>query len=321
MKRLAQIMIVFSTLSATVNIIAKTIKQSESEMLGQQVVRELGDKVRQANMVFKAAVTENEKQDASKDAHEAAQTLVNTLNDIKTFGSDVTRGYNPAQRRLAAITLAEMLMRENSLNAEIKGLRMEIKDMTDPNSWFSFAKSGKSEPRTQTEKEIKQLHEKRKNVRKAISDQEAILGLEWSDTIKLAINNLNVGNSYGIGYGIDWYFGSHGAKLMTEKNQRAAGGSKKSKAMHKQPLTHQQKAAIKSWHHVRKNKIKNKILSQEITTAYELTQAKELLSELNAIKDDLKDIPSKHKHVLDKVCESADSLSRKIDRARTRWLK
>jgi hypothetical protein len=317
MKKLAPIMMAFSSLSLFITVYPAKTKQSEAEMLGQQVIRELGDKIKQENNVFRAAVTATERQDALKNAHEAAQTLLNTLNDIKTFGSNTARGYTPAQRRLAAITLAELLTRENSVNVEIKSKRMEIKDMTDPNSLFSFAKSGKSEARAQAEKDIKKLHSERNNVRKAISDQEAILGPEWSDTIRLATNNLIVGSSYGIAYGIDWYFGDHGAKLMTEKTSAPAAKSKAARSKKQPSLTDKQKAAIKSWHHLRKSEL----LSKEITTAYQLTQAKELLNNLNAIQEDLKDVPSKHKHVLDKVTENADSLARKIDRSKTRWLK
>lgn len=314
MKKLARIIVVFSSLSTIMTAFPVKIQQSESERLGQQVIRELGDKIKQANAVFRSAVTDTEREDALKGAHEAAQTLLNTLNDIKTFGTNETKGYNPAQKRLAAITLAERLTRENSLNAEIKSKRMEIKDMTDPNSLLSFARPGKSEARNQAEKEIQALHKERNNVRKAIADQETILGQEWSDTIKLATNNLIVGSSYGIAYGIDWYFGDRGAKLMTEKNHKSV---KKSKRISKQPLTNKQKTAIKSWHHVRKSEL----LSKEISTAYQLTQAKELLNKLNVIKEDLQNVPLKYKHVLSKVTENADSLERKIERSKTRWLK
>jgi hypothetical protein len=315
-KKFTKIIMICSSLSVVMTVCPAKIKQSEAETLGQQVIRELGDKVKQANNVFRVAVTDTERQNALKNAHEAAQTLLNTLNDIKTYGSNTARGYTPAQRRLAAITLAELLTRENSLNVQIKSTRMEMKDMIDPNSLFSYAKEGKSEAYTQADKEMKQLHAERKNLRKAIVDQETILGPEWSDTIKLATNNLIVGSSYGIAYGIDWYFGDHGAKLMTEK---APASMIKSKAMRKQQpsLTNKQKAAIKSWHHLRKSEL----LSKEITTAYQLTQAKELLNKLNAIQEDLRDVPSKQKPVLDKVTESADSLARKIDRSKTRWLK
>lgn len=305
-----------STISS--NITARQ-QLSEANTLGQQVVRELGEKVKEKNLIFRSAVGDIERQESLKNAHMAAQTLLNTLNDIKTYGSDTIRGYNAAQRRQAAITLAELITRENSLHIEIKNKRLEIKDMTDPNSLLSFAKPGKSEARSQAEMDIKKLHLERNNTRKAIADQEAILGTAWSDTIRLAIQNLIVGNSYGIAYGIDWYFGDRGAKLMVEHNQSRAmtPSSARSKSKKAMPLTQKQKSAIKSWNKLRKNEL----LSKEITTAYELTQAKELLNKLNMVQDDLKDVPLKHKPVLDRVTEKADSLSRKIDRSKTRWLK
>ncbi|HEX4068814.1 MAG TPA: hypothetical protein VHX42_01825 [Candidatus Babeliales bacterium] len=316
MKKLAQIMFIVSSLSV-ISIYPKKIKQSESEKLGQQVIRELGDNIKQANGVFKAAVTDTEKRTALERAHDEAKILLDTLNDVKTFGNDIIRGYNPAQRRLAAITLAELLMRENSVNVEIKSVRMEIKDMTDSRSLFKSAKSGKSEQRDQAEKKIKELHTERKDVRKAIADQETILGQTWSDTIRLAINNLIVGSSYGIAYGIDWYVSGHGAKLMTTAPNKTVSSEPKTVRNNPSSITKEQKAAIKSWRHLRKNEL----LSQEIATAYQLTQAKELLNKLNAIKDDLRNVPLKYKYVLDQVTENSDSLARKVDRAKTRWLK
>jgi hypothetical protein len=304
---------------STLTMSAKRVsKLSEENTLGQQVIRELGENVKSANLVFRSAVSEIERQEALKNAHMAAQTLVNTLNDPKTYGIETIKGYNAAQRRQAAINLAELLTRENSLHIEIKNKRLEITDMTDPNSVFSFAKTGKSETRSQAEMDIKKLHLERNNTRKAIADQEAILGSEWSNIIKIAINNLIVGSSYGIAYGIDWYFGDRGAKLLVANNmsQSMASTGKKGKVK-SMPLTQKQKSAIKAWKHVRKNEL----LSKEIATAYQLTQAKELLNKLGMIKEDLKDVPLKQRDILNRVTENYDSLARKIDRSKTRWLK
>jgi hypothetical protein len=291
---------------------------SEANMLGQQVIRELGESVKQANEVFKAAIGDEERQSALKNAREAAQTLINTLNDIKTFGNDVVNGYNPAQRRHAAITLAELLMRENSQKIQIESKRLEIRDMTDIGYFVDTAKSGKVEARSQAEKKQRELHAELKDIRKAMSDQEMILGQPWSNTIKLTIHNLIVGNSYGIAYGIDWYSGAPGAQLLetngTTKKQSAARTSQHTRSA---KLTKKQHAAIRSWH----NLSKSELLSKEIATAYQLNQAKDLLEKMIAIKQDLKDVSEKYQHIADKVSSSIDSLERKIDRAKVSWLK
>jgi hypothetical protein len=304
-------------LTSTIVCSSFVINASEANRLGQQVIRELGDNVKRANLVFRAAVSENERQDALKNAHEAAKTLLNTLNDVKTYGNETIKGYNAAQRKHAAITLAELLTRENSLKIEIENKKMEIADMTDIGYILNSPKKGKAEQHAQAKKEKKALGIELNNIRQAIRDQEMILKQDWSNTIRLAIQNLIVGSSYGIAYGIDWYFGDHGAKLLTEENNKPQAMNREPKMKRSMPLTNKQKAAIKSWHHLRKSEL----LSKEITTAYQLAQAKELLIKLNNIKDDLKNVSVKHKYILDKVTENADSLARKIDRAKTRWLK
>jgi|GEM_PF-3163450 hypothetical protein len=290
---------------------------SEGTILGQQVIRELGENVKKANILYKAAVTDAERQEALKVAREAAQTLINTLNDIKTFGNDIVKGYNAAQRRQAAITMAELLMRENTLDIEIKSKRMEIRDMTNIGYIIDSPVPGKAEAREQAIRDLKSLHATLKDIRKAINDQEAILGKSWGNTIKLAIHNLIVGNSLGIAHGIDWYFGGAGAKLLAKdgtsqestafahSSRRTPGNAKK------------QNAALRSWRHLRKSEL----LSKEIASAHELSQAKDLLNKLTAIKQDLKDVPIKHQSTLDAVSSSVDSLSRKIDRAKVSWLK
>lgn len=303
-----------SVIVHTVAVSMSSHATSEANKLGQQVVRELGENVKTANLIFRAAIGENERQDALKKAHEAAKTLLNTLSDIKTYGT--IKGYNSAQIRQAAITLAELLTRQNSLKIELENKRMEIMDMMDIGYVFDTPKKGKAEAYAQAKKEQKKLHVTYKEIGQAIKNQEIILGEDWSNTIKLAVQNLIVGSSYGIAYGIDWYFGDRGAKLLTEENQSKATVPAP-KSRRSTPLTHKQKSAIKSWHHLRKSEL----LSKEITTAYQLTQAKELLNKLNAIKEDIKNVPLKHKYVLDKVTENADSLTRKVDRAKTRWLK
>jgi hypothetical protein len=290
---------------------------SEANMIGQQVIRELGENVKKANEVFKVAIGDEERQPALKNAREAAQTLINALNDIKTFGNDVVNGYNPAQRRHAAITLAELLMRENSQKIQIESNRLEIRDMTDIGVFVDTAKPGKAEIRSQAEKKQRELHAELKDIRKAMSDQEMILGQPWSNTIKLAIHNLIVGNSYGIAYGIDWYSVAPGAQLLepngTTKRQSARG----SQRIHSEKVTKKQNAAIRSWHHLSKSEL----LSKEIATAYQLNQAKDLLDKLINIKEDLKDVPAKQQRILDKVNSSIESLERKIDRAKVSWLK
>jgi hypothetical protein len=314
-----------SLLTATVlcigtinNNITARQRISEANTLGQQVIRELGENVKSANLVFRSAVGEIERQEALKNAHMTAQTLLNTLNDIKTYGSETIKGYNAAQRRQAAINLAELLTRANSINIEIENKRMEKMDMTE-DTIFESVKPGKSEAYAQATKDLRDLITEEKSTRLAMKNQEAILGQDWSNAIKLAIQNLIVGNSYGIAYGIDWYFGDRGAKLMVEKDRStsmvpAAAAPRAKKTM---PLTQKQKSAIKSWNKLRKNEL----LSKEITTAYQLTQAKELLNNLNMVKDDLRNVPLKHKYILDRVTEKSDSLSRKIERSKTRWLK
>lgn len=311
-----------SLLTATVlcisTITSNARRFSEEHTLGQKVVRELGENVKSANLVFRSAVGEIERQEALKNAHMAAQTLLNTINDVKTYGSDTINGYNAAQRRQAAITLAELLTRKNSLNIEIENKRMEIIDMMDIGYVFDAPKPGKSEIYTQAKDEKKDLYASLKEVNLAIKNQEIVLGEEWTRTIKLAVQNLIVGSSYGIAYGIDWYFGDRGARLLTENNpsQSMTSAAKKSK-IKSAPLTKKQKSAIKSWNHLRKSEL----LTKEIATAYQLSQAKELLNKLGVIKNDLKNIPVKQKYILDRVTENYDALSRKIDRARTRWLK
>jgi hypothetical protein len=312
-----------SLLTATVlcisTITSNARRFSEEHTLGQQVIRELGENVKTANLIFRASVGEIERQEALKNAHMAAQTLLNTLNDIKTYGNDTIKGYNAAQRRQAAITLAELLTRENSLNIEIKNKKMEIMDMMDMGYVFDAPKPGKSEIYAQARNEKKDLYATLKEVNLAIKNQEIILGDDWTRTIKLAVQNLILGSSYGIAYGIDWYFGDRGAKLLTENNpsQSMAPGTRKGKIKQSTPLTKKQKAAIKSWNHLRKAEL----LSKEIITAYQLTQAKELLNKLGIIKKDLKDVPLKQKYILDRVTDNYDSLERKIDRSKTRWLK
>ena len=292
---------------------------SEATMLGQQVIRELGGNVKKSNIVYKASVEDVERQEALKNAHDAAQILLNTLNDIKTFGNAIIRGYNSAQRRRAAITLAELLMRENTLEIEIKSKRMEIRDMTSIGYVIDTAMPGKAEIREQAIKEQKKLHIILKDIRKAMNDQEAILSQPWSNTIKLAIHNLIVGNSLGIAYGVDWYFGGPGAKLLaedgtTKKHPAIAPASKR---MHNTGDAKKQNSAIRSWHHLRKSEL----LSKEISSAHQLSQAKDLLNKMIAIKKDLRGVPTKHKAILDKVSSSIDSLERKIDRAKVSWLK
>lgn len=314
-----------SLLTATVlcvsTITSNAMRFSEDHTLGQKVIRELGENVKSANIVFRSAVGEIEKQEALKNAHMAAQTLLNTLNDIKTYGNDTIRGYNAAQRRQAAITLAELLTRKNSLNIEIENKKMELIDMMDIGYFCDSPKKGKAEAYAQAKQEKKDLHATLKEVNLAIKSQEAILEECWTNTIKLAIQNLIVGNSYGIAYGVDWYFGDRGARLLTDNNpsQSIASGAHAAKKgkIKPAPLTTRQKSAIKSWNHLRKNEL----LTKEITTAYQLAQAKELLNKLGMIKEDLKNIPLKHKYILDRVSENYDSLERKIDRSKTRWLK
>jgi hypothetical protein len=298
------------------NLTAPRQRFSDEHILGPQMIRELGEDVKAKNLAFRNAVGDVERQEALKNAHMAAQTLLNTLNDIKTYGNETIRGYNAAQRRQAGINLAELRTRANCINIEIDNKRMEKMDMTEESYMFEPVKPGKAEAYAQAKKDLRDLIAEEKSTQLAIKNQEAILGSEWSNAIKLAIQNLIVGNSYGIAYGIDWYFGDRGAKLMVEKNQSqaAAPARKVKKSM---PLTQKQKSAIKSWNHLRKNEL----LSKEITTAYQLTQAKELLNKLNMVKDDLQNIPLKHKYILDRVTESSESLARKIDRAKTRWLK
>lgn len=308
--------IVLGTVIAAITIINNSVAAPEAPVLGQQVIRELGANVETANIVFKASVGDAEKQISLKNAREAAQTLLDNLNDLKTFGTNIIKGYNPAQRRQAALTLADLLMRENSLKIELESNRLKIRDMTDVGFIIDTAKPGKADVRSQAEKKQRRLHAELKDIRAAMNDQEMILGQPWSNTIKLAIHNLIVGNSYGIAYDIDWHAGTHGAKLTQE-----SGTAKKHHAskqhMRGSAETKKQHAAIKSWHNLRKSEI----LSKEISTAYQLTQAKDLLTKLNNIKEDLKDVPARHQHVLDRVSESIDSLSRKIDRAKGLWLK
>ena len=211
--------------------------------------------------------------------------------------------------------MAELLTRQNSLKIEIENKRMEKMDMVEPGLWDSV-KPGKTEAYAQATKELRDLIGQEKSTRLAISNQEAILGREWSNTITLAIQNLIVGSSYGIAYGIDWYFGDRGARLLIE-NDKSKSMARNSKIKRSKPLTKKEQSAIRSWNHLRKSKL----LSKDIITAYQLTQAKELLEKINDIKDDLKNVPAKYQSVLDKVTENSDSLTKKVNRAKTRWLK
>lgn len=320
----------------TIHTYPKTKAVSEANLLGQQTIRELGQNVEEANKVFEFAVGEEEHQNAQRNARDAAHTLINTLNDVRTFGNDTVKGYNPSQRRQAAIMLAEFLMRQNALEIKIKSERMKIADMTDSGLIYDSAITGKSEARAKAIKEQKVNHTALREVEQNISHQANILGQAWTRTITIAINSLMAGTALGIAYGIDWYAVGHSARLLGDNNiqqpvmyEEPAPRQIKSKPARRQKivkpsqkLNPQERAAVKSWNRLSKNKL----LSKEIATAYELTQAQDLMAQLENISNDLANVPVRHQPVLGRVNAAIDSLSRRIERARgnlinNRWIK
>jgi len=135
--------------------------------MGQQLIKELGENVKTTNTIFKTAASGPERQEAAKNAQESAQNLIDALNDIKTFGTDVIRGYNSKQIQIAAITLAELLTRLNTIKIEIKSKRMEIADMTNVGVFIDTALSGKEALRNQAIKEQKKSSRNKKSHKKS----------------------------------------------------------------------------------------------------------------------------------------------------------
>src|SRR5579872_977575 len=286
-------------------------KVSEATALGQQLIKELTENIKIANQAHKDATSAMEKEEAARSARDAAQNLMDALNDIKTFGNDMIKGYNSRQIQIAAITLAELITRLNSLTIEIKSKRMEIADMTDDRVLMDTAVDGKEEQRSKTMKDLQYDHKIKKDIQKAIADQEAILGKAWSSIITCATYKLLVGNSRGICYDIDWTFGGSSPKML-ENNQSA----QQPKTV-RQKLTKQQHAALKSWNRLSKSEL----LSKDITSTRQLDEAKNMLDQLNNIKEDLKNVPVKYKDTLYRVNAAADSLEQKMAAAKKNWLK
>lgn len=310
-------MVICLTSSGIINAAPKTKPRpiSEATMLGQQLVKELNDNIKKANETFKGTIG-LERENAEKDARDAAQNLTNALNDIKTFGTDIIRGYNPKQIQIAAITLAELITRLHRLKLEIKAKRLEVADMTDVGMIVDSALPGKEAQRSQAMKDQQYNHKEKSDIRKAMDAQKEILGTKWSDIITLVTYNLLIGSSLGICYDIDWSFGAHTAQILesgqTVNKPRLATRSK-------QKLTKRQHAAIKSWYRLSKSEL----LTKEISSTQQVVQANDLLKKLQDVQDDLKDVPpiAKYKNIAHEVNKAVTSLSQKIDVAKTRWLK
>ena len=316
MKKRGNIIFITSVLVLSLSSIAHAINKirpqiSEATVLGQQLIKELTDNIKIANQAYKNASSAMEKEEAARSARDAAQNFMEALNDIKTFGNDTIRGYNSRQIQIAAITLAELITRLNSVTIEIKSKRMEIADMTDAGVFMDTAIAGKEEQRSKTMKELQYDHKIKKDIQKAIADQEAILGKTWSSTITCAIYNLLVGNSRGICYDIDWTFGGNGPQMS------AYNPSAQQSKTPRQKLTKQQHAALKAWNRLSKSEL----LSKEITSTRQLDEAKNMLDQLNNIKEDLRNVPVKYKDTLYKVNAAADSLEQKMAAAKKNWLK
>ena len=302
--------------SSVINALPKTRAISEATMLGQQLIKEIDENIKKTNEIFKSATSGPEREEAAKNACDAAQNLIDALNDIKTFGTDIIRGYNPKQIQTAAITLAELLTRLHRTKLEIKSKRMEIIEMTRVGIFFDTVISGKEAQRNQAIKEQQNNHKEKSDIEKAMGAQKEILGITWNNIITSAIYNLLIGNSLGICYEIDWSFGTHNAKILensqTNNKQMIATSSR-------QKLTKRQHAAIKSWHRLSKSEL----LSKELSSTEEVIQANNLLKQLQNIQDDLKNVPAmaRYKNIVHAVTKAANSLSQKIDAAKTRWLK
>ena len=67
----------------------------------------------------------------------------------------------------------------------------------------------------------------------------------------------------------------------------------------------------------------NCICPKEISSTQQVVQANDLLKKLQNVQEDLKDVPpvAKYKNIAHEVTKAVNSLSQKIDAAKTRWLK
>jgi len=285
---------------------------SEATVLGQQLVKELSESVKTANEKYKSTTVALEKEEAARAARDAAQNLIDALNDVKTFGTDVIKGYNSKQVQIAAITLAELLTRFHTLKLEIKSKRMEIANMTDAGIFMDAPIAGKEEERSKAIKDLQYYHQTKKDMQKAIADQEVVLGKTWSNIITTAIYNLIIGNSRGICYEIDWSFGAHTPQILTNDQPHIQQAARV-----RQKLTKRQHAAIKSWNRLSKSEL----LTKDISSKRQLDEAKNLLDQLNGIKQDLQNVPVKYKDVLYKVNAATESLENKMAAAKKNWLK
>jgi len=295
---------------------AKPRPISEATMLGQQLIKELEENIKKTNEAFKSATTPLQKEEATKNAQDAAQNLINALNDIKTFGTDVVRGYNPKQIQIAAITLAELITRLHRIKLEIKNKRLEIADMTNVGVFIDSPLSGKEAQRSQAVKDQQYNHKEKNDIKKAMDAQKEILGTKWSDIITSVTYTLLIGNALGICYEIDWSFGAHNAKVL--ENGQTVNRPILPRSS-KQKLTKRQHAAIKSWYRLSKSEL----LTKEISSTQQVVQANDLLKKLQNVQEDLKDVPpvAKYKNIAHEVTKAVNSLSQKIDAAKTRWLK
>lgn len=307
--------IIYVTSCSIIHALPKPRPISEATILGQQLIRELSHDIRKANDMYDAAASISEKEEITKNAREAAQNLVEALNDVKTFGTDVIRGYHPKQIQIAAITLANRLIRLNIEKIKIKSRRTEIAGITNIGVLIDTAVSGKEAERNQAIRDQQYNHKVKNDIQSAIEYQEEILGPKWTNAIKSVIYNLLVGNSLGICYDIDWSFGAHNTSIL----ERSHHGSDHAQGSSSRKLTKKQHAAIKSWHHLSKSKL----LSKDLASTEEVIQAKDLLKKLEYIREDLKNVPTKakYKDIVHRVNKSIDSLSHKIETTKTRWLK
>ncbi|HSC25111.1 MAG TPA: hypothetical protein VLB80_02740 [Candidatus Babeliales bacterium] len=295
---------------------------SEATLIGQQLIRELGDKIKTTAHNFQLAQGIVEKKEAIRSAKIAAQELLNALNDVKTFGNDVVRGYLPEQIRQAAIALSELLTRRNALDTQIKGKRTEIDEKTIKGWVWDSPMPGQTETRSHAQKQFRELHYKLKDIQIAILEQERILGKEWSNAIKHAINGLLVGTSFGISYGINWYFQGNRARInkgyisgMMRKNEqnmilpKFPDGSMEAKEFND---------AIEEWNFII---AQSDIISKDIITASQLNQAKEVLNKMHSLRSKLKNVPKTYKNILDDVASAIDMVANKIERSKNNWLK